>query len=233
MVLVREKREIIARLTVKDKNFEILVYDDKVWKYKEGRINDIREVLVGDIVYTNLRKGEKASQEELRKNFGTTDIYTIADEILKRGEIQITSEQRKKMIEEKKKRIIDFISKNCIDPRTKLPHPPLRIELALKQAKIGIDPFKPIEQQINSIIKELQKILPLKISKIIMGIVIPPQYVGKAYSYIYSSGKILRSNYLSDGSWSIELELPAGLQGKVIEDLNKLTKGNVRIRRVG
>ncbi len=231
--MVREKREIIARLTVKNKNFEILVYDDKVWKYKEGRINDIREVLVGDIVYTNLRKGEKASQEELRKNFGTTDIYTIADEILKRGEIQITSEQRKKMIEEKKKRIIDFISKNCIDPRTKLPHPPLRIELALKQAKIGIDPFKPIEQQINSIIKELQKILPLKISKIIMGIVIPPQYVGKAYSYIYSSGKILRSNYLSDGSWSIELELPAGLQGKVIEDLNKLTKGNVRIRRVG
>jgi len=231
--LVREKREIIARLTVKDKNFEILVYDDKVWKYKEGRINDIREVLVGDIVYTNLRKGEKASQEELRKNFGTTDIYTIADEILKRGEIQITSEQRKKMIEEKKKRIIDFISKNCIDPRTKLPHPPLRIELALKQAKIGIDPFKPIEQQINSIIKELQKILPLKISKIIMGIVIPPQYVGKTYSYIYSSGRILRSNYLSDGSWSIELELPAGLQGKVIEDLNKLTKGNVRIRRVG
>lgn len=231
--MVREKREIIARLTVKNKNFEILVYDDKVWKYKEGKINDIREVLVGDIVYTNLRKGEKASQEELRKNFGTTDIYTIADEILKRGEIQITSEQRKKMIEEKKKRIIDFISKNCIDPRTKLPHPPLRIELALKQAKIGIDPFKPIEQQINSIIKELQKILPLKISKIIMGIVIPPQYVGKAYSYIYSSGKILRSNYLSDGSWSIELELPAGLQGKVIEDLNKLTKGNVRIRRVG
>lgn len=231
--MVREKREIIARLTVKNKNFEILVYDDKVWKYKEGRINDIREVLVGDIVYTNLRKGEKASQEELRKNFGTTDIYTIADEILKRGEIQITSEQRKKMIEEKKKRIIDFISKNCIDPRTKLPHPPLRIELALKQAKIGIDPFKPIEQQINSIIKELQKILPLKISKIIMGIVIPPQYVGKAYSYIYSSGKILRSNYLSDGSWSIELELPAGLQGKVIEDLNKLTKGNVRIRRMG
>ena len=231
--MVREKREIIARLTVKNKNFEILVYDDKVWKYKEGRINDIREVLVGDIVYTNLRKGEKASQEELRKNFGTTDIYTIADEILKRGEIQITSEQRKKMIEEKKKRIIDFISKNCIDPRTKLPHPPLRIELALKQAKIGIDPFKPIEQQINSIIKELQKILPLKISKIIMGIVIPPQYVGKAYSYIYSSGKILRSNYLSDGSWSIELELPVGLQGKVIEDLNKLTKGNVRIRRVG
>jgi len=231
--LVREKREIIARLTVKNKNFEILVYDDKVWKYKEGRINDIREVLVGDIVYTNLRKGEKASQEELRKKFGTTDIYAIADEILKRGEIQITSEQRKKMIEEKKKRIIDFISKNCIDPRTKLPHPPLRIELALKQAKIGIDPFKPIEQQINSIIKELQKILPLKISKIIMGIVIPPQYVGKAYSYIYSSGKILRSNYLSDGSWSIELELPAGLQGKVIEDLNKLTKGNVRIRRVG
>lgn len=231
--MVREKREIIARLTVKNKNFEILVYDDKVWKYKEGRINDIREVLVGDIVYTNLRKGEKASQEELRKKFGTTDIYAIADEILKRGEIQITSEQRKKMIEEKKKRIIDFISKNCIDPRTKLPHPPLRIELALKQAKIGIDPFKPIEQQINSIIKELQKILPLKISKIIMGIVIPPQYVGKAYSYIYSSGKILRSNYLSDGSWSIELELPAGLQGKVIEDLNKLTKGNVRIRRVG
>ena len=231
--MVREKREIIARLTVKNKNFEILVYDDKVWKYKEGRINDIREVLVGDIVYTNLRKGEKASQEELRKNFGTTDIYTIADEILKRGEIQITSEQRKKMIEEKKKRIIDFISKNCIDPRTKLPHPPLRIELALKQAKIGIDPFKPIEQQINSIIKELQKILPLKISKIIMGIVIPPQYVGKTYSYIYSSGRILRSNYLSDGSWSIELELPAGLQGKVIEDLNKLTKGNVRIRRVG
>jgi len=231
--LTGKKKEIIARLTIHGKNFEILVYDNKVWEYKEGKIKDIKEVLVGNIIYTNIRKGEKASLEDLKKIFGTNDIYIIADKIIKNGEIQITSEQRKKLIEEKKRRIIDFISKNCVDPRTNLPHPPLRIEMALKEARIGIDPFKPVELQVNSIIKELQKILPLKISKAIMGIVIPPQFIGKVYSYIHNSGKILRSDYLSNGSWSIELEIPAGLQGKIIEDLNRLTRGNVRIKRIG
>ena len=49
----------------------------------------------------------------------------------------MTTEQRKELVDAKKKQIIAYIAANAINPQTKLPHPPLRIELALEEGKSG------------------------------------------------------------------------------------------------
>ena len=224
------KRLGTVRLVKGGKRYEILVDLDKAWKYRSGEKIDVKEIIEGEFVYYDIRQGLKASESDLKKVFGTDDVYKVAERIIKEGEIQLTADQRRELIEQKKRQIIEFLARNTIDPRTALPHPPKRIELALDQARIGIDPFKPVEEQIDDVIKALQTILPLKMAKAVLGIIIPAKYVGKAYGPISKLGKILKSNYLSDGSWSIEIEIPAGIQENVINQVNSLTKGEGEVR---
>jgi len=223
-------KEVVARYYSHGKKFEVLVYADRAWKFKSGESIDLRDVLVGDIIYYDVRKGLKASSEDLRKVFGTDNIYKVAEKIIKFGELQLTAEQRRKLIEAKKRQIIEFISKNCIDPKTGLPHPPKRIELALEQAKVGIDPFLPVEIQVNNVLKALRPILPLKIARLRLSVKIPPAYLGKTQGYVMKIGKVLRSSYQSDGTWIAEVEIPAGLRTTFIEKISALTKGSGEVR---
>ena len=226
----KRDKEVIARYVSRDKKFEVLVYANKAWQFREGKIQDLREVLVGDIIYHDVRSGLKASSEDLRRVFGTDDVYEVAKEILLKGELQLTAEQRRELIEAKRRQIIEFLSRNTIDPRTGLPHPPMRIELALKQARVPIDPFKPVEVQVQNVIKELQRILPMKIARAIVGVRIPPRYVGRAYGILSKMGRILRTAYQSDGTLVMELEIPAGLQESLIEKVNSLTRGEGEVK---
>lgn len=223
-------KEVVARYYSHGKKFEVLVYANKAWEFKSGKPINLRDVLVGEIVYYDIRRGLKASSDDLRRVFGTDDVYKVAEKIIKYGELQLTAEQRRKMIETKKRQIIEFISRNCVDPKTGLPHPPKRIELALEQARVGIDPFLPVEVQVNNVLKALRPILPLKIARLRLMVKVPPLYLGKTQGYVMKIGKVLRSNYQSDGTWIAEVEIPAGLRTAFIEKINALTKGNGEVK---
>ena len=225
------KRKVaIARLERGGKRFEIYVYPEKAWRLKQGEKIDVREVVEGEFVYYDARKGLKASESDLRAIFGTDDVYRVAEEIIKRGEIQLTAEQRREMIEAKRRQIIEFLSRNAVDPRTNLPHPPKRIELALEEVRVGIDPFRPFEEQLPRIMKELRKVLPLKIAVATVGVRIPPRYVGKAYGVLSKMGKIIRSSYASDGTLIMEIEVPGGVAKSVVEQVTRLTRGEGEAR---
>ncbi|MBS7613813.1 ribosome assembly factor SBDS, partial [Candidatus Bathyarchaeota archaeon] len=160
------EQHVLARLQLSGEKFEIIVNPDFALNYRLGKINDIDKVLIAYEVYTDVRKGLKASSEKLMRYFKTTDVKKIADIIVKQGELQITAEQRRKLIEEKRKQLIAFITKNCIDPRTNLPIPALRVEQAMEQVKVSIDPFKEAEGQALKVIDALRSILPLKIERV-------------------------------------------------------------------
>jgi len=223
----------LARLTISGEKFEIMVNPDKALNYKLGKQVPLSQILVYDVIFRDVGKGEKASEEKLKKIFGTTDPVKIAKVILDKGEVQLTTEQRRKLIEDKKKQIINFISRHCVDPKTNLPHPPLRIEQALSQAKISIDPFKDAEEQAKNVIQALRPILPLKISSVSIEVKIPPQYASASYGTLKSYGSIKREQWLPDGSLLAIVEIPAGLQTSFLEKLGSITRGNVQSRLVG
>jgi len=220
---------VIARYEVRGKKFEILVHPEKAFRYREGEKISIDEVLIGDYVYKDVRRGDRASPEDLRKIFGTDDIRKVADIILKKGELQLTTEQRRRLLEAKKRQIITFIAKSAIDPRTKTPIPPQRIERAMEEARVAIDLYKSVEEQAAKIVREISKYLPIKIAKAYIRIKVPPEVAYKAYSQLRRLGEIKNEKWLNDGSLLMEVEIPAGMQSEVLDAISKATKGMAEV----
>jgi ribosome maturation protein SDO1 len=227
-----EHEPVVARLEIAGKRFEVLVNPDLAFEYKQGKQVNLEEMVISDAIYTDLRRGLRASPELLRKVFGTDDVVKIAAEIVRRGELQLTAEQRRRLIEAKKKQIINYIARNAIDPQTKLPIPPARIEAAMEQAGVGVDPFKSVEEQAQQIIRAISRIIPIKIAKALLKIVVPPEYSARVAGALQKLGEIKHMDWRTDGSLVAELEIPAGMQQEVIDKLNKLTHGNVDVKVV-
>lgn len=215
----------VARITKDNEHFEVLVKPEKALDFRMGRTSSVTEVLASDTIFSDANKGTKPSEENMRKAFGTTDSLKIAEAILAKGTLQLTTEQRRKMIEEKRKQIVDFIARQSVDPRTNLPHPPTRIENAMEQVRFSIDPFKPVEEQAKEIVKLLRPILPLKMEQMTLGVTIPAQFSVRAYGTIKGFGTIKREEWRADGSWYGVLEMPAGVYAPFLDKLGEITKG--------
>jgi len=220
------ERFTVARLTRDNEHFEILVKPQKALDYHNGKISGITEVLAAEIIFSDANKGTKVSEEAMKKAFKTIDPLKIADEILKKGTLQLTTDQRRKMVEDKRRQIIDFISRQAVDPKTNLPHPPARIENAMEQIRYPIDPYKSVEEQSKEIVKLLRPILPLKIEQVIVAVKIPSQYASKAYGAVKTFGTLKREEWRGDGSWYGEIEMPAGVYASVLNKLGDITKGS-------
>jgi len=221
---------VIARLKRGEQHFEVLVDPHVASQVLDGTEVDIAANLAVDTIFKDSKKGTHAAEESLLKVFGTKDIATIAKEIILKGELQLTTEQRREMVEKKRKRIVDIIMKNAMDPQTKLPHPRPRIERAMEEAKVHVDPFKPVDQQVKLVVDALRPILPLSIEQVKISVKIPAQYVGKAYGIARNYGVLEREDWQSDGSWIGIVRIPAGMQTDFYEKLNEVTKGNIDTR---
>ena len=219
-----------ARITKSGEKFEILVKPEPALDYKMGKPTPISQMLVIDEIYADASKGTHASDEKLQKAFRTTDPLLVAEDIMKHGELQLTTEQRRQLVEDKRKQIVAFVSRNCIDPRTGTPHPPLRIEQAFNQIRLVVDPFKPAEEQAKAVIEELRTLLPIKIDKMKVVVKVFPEHAAKAYGSIKGFGTITKEEWQKDGSLVALVEMPAGLYGSFIDRLGKLTQGTVQTK---
>jgi ribosome maturation protein SDO1 len=229
MGMVRLEDAVIARLESHGHRFEILVDPEAVDRVRDGTIEDVTAYMVVDEIFKDAHKGERASEETLKEVFGTTDVNEIAKQIIKKGQVQLTTEQRRKMLEEKKRQIIMYIARNTINPQTGAPHPPQRIELAMEEARVHIDPLKSVEAQVPLVIKALRPLLPIKFERVRIAVRVPAEYYGKVYGELAKIG-ILQEEWLSDGSWACLVEIPAGMQGEFMDMLNRRTHGNVDTR---
>lgn len=225
-------RYTIARITHDGDHFEILTKPEPALAYRLGKTATVSQVLATETIFTDAGKGTKASEERLQAVFGTIDPLKIAEVILKKGTLQLTTEQRKQLVEDKRKQIVSFISRECIDPKTNLPHPPLRIEQAMKQIHFSIDPSKGVEEQSKEIIKLLRPIIPLKMEKITVAIRIPAEHASKAYGSVKGYGTLKKDQWQADGSWIAVVEMSAGSYGPFLDTLGKITKGNLEAKMI-
>jgi ribosome maturation protein SDO1 len=216
----------IARYTKENEHFEVLVKPQKALDYRNGKISGITEVLAAETIFSDANKGTRVKEDDLKKAFGTIDPLKIADFIIKKGQLQLTTEQRRKMVEDKRRQVIDYISHQAVDPKTNLPHPPMRIENAMEQIRYPIDPYKSVEEQAREIIKLLRPILPLKVEQISVGVHVPATYAQRAYGSLKTYGGIKREEWRSDGSWYGVLEMPAGSYASFLNKLGEVTKGS-------
>ena len=220
---------IIARLEKGGEKFEILVDPKLGYDFKTGVRKDLANVLMADEVFKDANKGEEASEEIVKKVFGTTELKEVVSRIIKNGEVQLTTEQRRQMLEQKRKEIIAFISNNALNPQTKAPHPPLRIENAMNEARIQVDVFQSAQEQIPEILKEIKKIIPISLEKLKVAVKVPAEFAGKAMPVIHKY-HASKQEWQSNGSLVAIFELPVGLKNELFNELNHLTHGNVEAK---
>ncbi len=220
----------LARLRKGGKKFEVAIDADKAIEFKKGNSVDIQDVVKSDKIFADVKKGLLAEETSLNELFKTADTLAIAKTIVQEGEIQFTEEYRRKLREEKRNRLVTIICRNAIDPKTKLPHPPQRIENALDEARITLDDFKSAEEQLDDVMKKLQPILPIKIAIKKIEVTIPATYAAKAYSAIAPFGKPQKEAWNNDGSYTCTVDIPAGLEADFYDKLNSLTHGGLQAK---
>ena len=220
----------LARYSHGGEKFEVVVDPDKVIAFKNGTLKDVKEALTSEKVFSDAKKGMIAPDSSLTRSFETTDPLKVAEIILMKGKVQLTSEYRDNLRDIKKRQIIDLIHRNSIDPRTSAPHPVQRIENAFTQAKVKIDEHKNAEDQLDEIRKKLQPIMPIRFETRKLQLTIPSTYASQAFPSLKKYGRISKDSWQSDGSLLTVVEIPAGLQEEMMEHLNKLTHGDVEMK---
>jgi ribosome maturation protein SDO1 len=224
---------IIARLESFGEKFEILVDPDLAADFRnpdnEKEIN-IEDILAVEEIFKDSKKGDKASDESMKKVFDTTDVLEVAEQILKKGNIQITAEQRRKMQEDKRKQVISTIAREGINPQNGLPHPATRIENAMNEAKVKIDPFKSVDEQVQIALKAIKVLIPIKFEKVRVAVRLPNTATGQAYSAIRPFGKIITEEWQDDGSWIAIVEMSGGLQDDFNHKMASISGGEAETK---
>ncbi|ADZ10401.1 Shwachman-Bodian-Diamond syndrome protein [Methanobacterium lacus] len=221
---------VTARLEYFGEHFEILVDPDLASDFKRGQDINVEDILVVEEIFKDAKKGDKSSEEAMMKAFQTTDHVEVAANILKKGQIQLTAQQRKEMQEEKRLKVVTTIAREAINPQTKLPHPVRRIEIAMDEAKVRIDPFKSVDEQVNTTLKAIRVKIPIRFEKVKVAIRVPGDFSGKVYGAIPEFGKTMQEEWQQDGSWVAVVEIPGGMQDNFYQKLNELTHGQVETK---
>ncbi|MCI4336899.1 MAG: ribosome assembly factor SBDS, partial [Thermoplasmata archaeon] len=163
--------------------------------------------------------------EHLEKTFHTLNLADIARQIILKGEVQVTTDQRHQLQVAKHKQIVTTIARNAMNPQTGAPHPAARIEAAMLEAKIHVDPFRPADAQIQEILAKLRPLLPIRFDVVRVKIHLPAQHYPRVIGDLKGMGKLSDEQWLADGSWSAIIEIPGGVQTELSEKLNARTKG--------
>ncbi|HTS33236.1 MAG TPA: ribosome assembly factor SBDS [Thermoplasmata archaeon] len=223
--MVKVEDAVIARWETGGNRFEVLVDPKAVQDLKDGKDVDLSDKLALDQVFKDAKKGDKISEEFLEKTFHTRDLATIAKQIVLKGEVQVTTEQRHQLQAEKLKQIVQTIARNAMNPQTGAPHPAARIEAAMTEAKVHIDPFRPVDAQVQEVLAKLRPLLPIRLDVVKVRIRLPAQHYPRVIGELKGMGRLLEEQWMGDGSWSGVIEIPAGVQTELYEKLNARTRG--------
>ncbi|MFP4625456.1 MAG: ribosome assembly factor SBDS [Natronomonas sp.] len=223
---------VTARLESHGERFEVLVDPDAALAMKRGDFDgELEDVIAAEDVFEDATRGDRPPEDALEEVFETTDTLEIIREIIERGEIQITADQRREMQEQKHKQLINTIARNAVNPQMDdAPHPPERIERALEEAGFQIDPMEPVENQVDEALEALRPVIPIRFDEMVMAVQFPAEYAGSAQAQVREFGDLEEEEWQADGSWVGVIRFPAGLQNEFFELVNELSSGKAETR---
>ena len=224
---------VTARLETHGLRFEILVDPELADRMRHGDESIVIEDAVAALyVYKNASHGDKSPEEDLEKVFKTTNFEEIAKQIILKGEIHLTTEQRRHLMEEKRHRVITFIARNAVNPQTGLPHPVTRLKLALEEVRVNFDPFKSVDELVKETVKALRPVLPIRFEERKIAVRFPMDFAARAFSAVSGAAYVTmeKNEWQNDGSWICVVKIPAGMQEEFFSMANHAAKGDAQIK---
>ena len=222
--MVNVDEAIIAKYEYCGEHFEILVDPDLAAEFRnpDGQDVAIEDLLAVEEIFKDSKKGDKASEEAMLKIFETTDPIEVSKVILEKRQMQ----------EDKRRLVINKISREAINPQSGLPHPAQRIENAVNEAKVKFDPFVSVDQQVQTALKAIKPLIPIRFEKVKVAVRLPGSSAGGAYSAIHHFGEILNEEWQQDGSWIGIVEMPGGLQDDFAAKMAEISSGEAETKTI-
>jgi ribosome maturation protein SDO1 len=225
---------VTARLESHGTRFEVLVDPVAAMAITRDEFEgELADVIAAEDVYENASRGDRPAENDLEEVFDTTEPLEIIPEVIKRGEIQITAEQRREMQDRKHKSLVNRIARNAVNPQMDdAPHPPDRIENALEEAGFRVDPMEPVESQVDDALDALRPVIPIRFDEVTVAVKVPADYAGSAQAKIRQYGDLEREEWTNDGGWIGVLTFPAGMRNDFYDMVNEVTSGNAETQVV-
>lgn len=215
-----------------DKQFEILVDPELAKESKlEGEEHEIQRLMFVQEIFTDAGSGERASADELEDEFNTRQIMEAASEIFEKGEMQLTTDQKAEMREDKFRQVVDMISRRAMDPKTGNPHPPQRVENALEEAGFNVGAMDDVEEKFQEAIDEIRPIIPISLDEKTVALRIPVDKAGKAYDRIQQVADVEEEQW-GDEYFMAQLTLPAGVLSELMDDIQDMTSGESEMKEI-
>lgn len=214
------------------KTFEILVEPEPAKKAKlEGESFDMPRLLFVQEIFRDADKGKRASPSELNDYFGTKQVMKAAEEIFEKGDMQLTTDQKAEIREDKRKQVIDLIARRAQDPKTGNPHPPKRVENALEEAGFHLNWDSDVEKQFDEAIDDIRPIIPVSLDEKTAVIRIPVDKAGKAYDEIQRVAEVSEEEW-GNKFFMCKVTMPAGALNELMEDIQGMVKGKAEMKEV-
>ena len=256
---VRLTNVAYVRLTKAGKRFEIACYRNKVLTWRSKIETDLGEVLQIDTVFTNVSKGLLASSKDLMEAFGTADQRTVCKEILDKGELQVSEQERGAQIDSIFRDVASIVTDKTINPENNRPYTISMIQNAMRQIHYSVNVSKSAKSQALDVIRKLRDVMPIARASMLLRIVCPIVLVPEMHSFLQSemAGVTIVSGTadnletmmtpeatVSDASDGVTSSKPAVVSGKVVhidvkvdpeyfrkveEGVNTLTNGEGRL----
>jgi len=215
-----------------DKIFEILVEPEPAKKARfEGENFDMPRLMFVQEIFKDIDQGEKASPRELEEEFGTKQVMEAAKQVFEKGDMQLTTDQKAKMREEKRQQIISMIARRAQNPKTGNPHPPQRVENALEEAGFNVDEMEDVEPQFKDAIDAIRPIIPVSLEEKTVAVKVPSDAGGKAYNLIQEKAEVIEEQWGNEYFFA-KIRVPAGVLTGLMEELQKMTSGESEVQDV-
>ena len=218
----------IIRLKKGGEFFEMAIDPDEYMKYRDDNAQ-VRDVILSDDIFTDVQKGLLASKVKLESLFADLNNEQIRELLVKTGEVHFTSAYKNMLREKKLRQIKTIILANGVDPRTHLPIPQTRFDIACESLKFKIDEFRSAKDQVQDVLKVLKDVLPIKFEQKELRVKVPAEYGAKAYGIIKAVGSLKSETWNNDGSLSCIIVIPGGIEDDVLQKINDATKSSAEI----
>lgn len=226
------KEPILCRIKKGGMHFETMCVAGMVEKFREGKATK-DEVLVANEIYKDCKTGDRPSAAELEAAFGKADLDACMDELLEKGEFQLTAAERKHKTDEKTAQILTFIHQNFLDPGTGLPHPVTRIENALKTVKgLKVEPFRSAESQAQELVKKIKDVLPMVKSEMEGTVSVPLKLLGAVGGLLHKLCTVRKESATDENGLFWVTFLP-GEHDHILTELSRATKGQFELKLAG
>ncbi|KAF6001249.1 hypothetical protein F1559_001824 [Cyanidiococcus yangmingshanensis] len=219
-------QEMLVRFRHNKYNFEVATVPGTVTKYREGLLRSLEDVLVTDVIFTDYHKGARASDKELQSAFGEGfKKEEVLERIVRRGDFQLSASERRQKLEQKRNEIIEYIHKNFVDPKSRLPLPRMRVEQALETIHPRIDMDLPADRQVAQLMSKLVVCMPMKKHQVEGTLRLPHSVLGASNAIVRSYCTVSREHYTGEGA-VLDIMIAPGDYDAFIKALNQASKGN-------